>query len=1532
MASKVDFILNLDGSQARKVLLDLHAKGNNLFSKNGYKLQLDAKGFNRSLDQATYRVLSFGAATTVLGGVGLAMRRLVADAISVETAISKIQSILNLTSSDLKGFTNSLFDLANKAGVGFSDAATAAEEFSRQGLSLEKTLKATEAALSLARVSGGNLAKTVQDLVAITSAFGSEALVYADVADTLGALDAAFSTTTTGLAEGLARVASIANDVGVSFEEMASLIAATKQVTGRSEAVIGNAFKSIFTNIGTEKVQEELRAIGVETKNLDGTFIDSEQVLKNLAKAYESLTDAQQANITFKVAGKYNKNILQGAIFAEQSGTTDKALAVAGDASGSIAKRLQTLNDTTATSIQRLQNSITQLGAGGLGGIFSGLTKEITSALNNAVGVIGGIFEKENPIGNALSAGVVSVLSGPVLLLGSALILKILKKIGGDLYRASLSVFDAKKGFESQLTVLKEIGAELKNQNATLNQRSAMAAKSPVGKMAGAKPYDPFDTNPTTKYPSSSINSAYLKNRQEEKAAARIKAYKDEPGTTGMFGIGRRERDLAARMGVNPNDPAVASRIENSRGARSQKLQRAGFGIGIAAPFAGAAIGSAVGGSAGRVTESIGEGVGTAALLASFGKVPGAIGLVVGAFQILKTVTEETFGNFEDLNKNLSDNIAKLQKQSEAGDTFIQAQLAFNDALASGDNNLINKTKKDLSTSAGALSGDFTALLGETDPKKLTQLNEALKTTSERMQSAALSFVSANTIVATSYEGTIDKLLSLSGDKQAISKSQAKPLVDSIVGGIDPSKFSGKLSGLQSGLSNGDTGSVEGFVRGLISGSSDMSNAFTRIAQGFEGGAQALSLFVFESLSAKDAVQKLQKSQETLRQNSVSLADNFKLAISRVFSEGSETRKSRFGGLKSRIAEADILGGTGGTETQQLQATLAKGLAEIVVSTSEGNAEKVDTFKQDIGKSLLAGAQGAGNIQEIEKFIDKLADSKYDVSGVVKDLTDLGLNTGTIDAAKKSFNELGESLKTSRDEAQRNITSLKSETEAKLKVAKRNESLNRFGNVNEDQTGLLNDLVSGSGALRDFKTRELATNKLNRINGTKNTTQLTEGEADRVIAANEAAKKLGRKSPIAEEELKAANVAKFQAVAVKQAAVVTGDFITGVLNKPGADNRRDPSVKARDEKTAQKINELILKADFIGASKEAGKLSTGGDDVSQKIVEEFERFSEAKNSGALAADEQTAKNTGETVALLQKIIADIGIADKPLDKITPGASSLSTIGATFGKAATIENINKDIGSEQQKLKGITDSIDAALKNRTSLETGLSNAQERKQSVFSEMLNQGRSPLQEDAIEATGFFEGLTERVLKVQSDRTSGSLISQGESDVIKKAYAVAGEAKLQGNVKQKEVFENFLKENLQPGRFEQISAGVGKTLPKVGADMNITKLQREQEDTEKRIASKEAEKKKIEGEKNTLEASQNFKVGAETLNAGIATLAQGVLQKIEASIAVNIASGDFGTNEKTQADLAAFVRKAFIEHYEEATKTKAGLAPVVKK
>src|SRR3990167_4897355 len=122
----------------------------------------DFNQFNKSLDAAQSRVLSFSAAAGSIFIVQRAIRELTKVTIESEKALTDINVILNLNSEGLKKFGSRLFDIARNTGTTFTEVAKAAKELSRQGLGVEATLKRTEAATILFRISGLEMGKSVK--------------------------------------------------------------------------------------------------------------------------------------------------------------------------------------------------------------------------------------------------------------------------------------------------------------------------------------------------------------------------------------------------------------------------------------------------------------------------------------------------------------------------------------------------------------------------------------------------------------------------------------------------------------------------------------------------------------------------------------------------------------------------------------------------------------------------------------------------------------------------------------------------------------------------------------------------------------------------------------------------------------------------------------------------------------------------------------------------------------------------------------------------------------------------------------------------------------------------------------------------------------------------------------------------------------------------------------------------------------------------------------------------------------------------
>ena len=147
----------------------------------------------------------------------------------------------------------------------------------------------------LSRLSGLDTVKSTETLTAAINSFNKEGITHEQIVNRMANVDAAFAVSSADLAEAISRAGAVAQSSGVSFNELASIVTAVQQRTARGGSVIGNGFKSIFTRIKRSGVREALEEIGVSTKEMDGSFRSSIDVLKDYAKVYQTLTDTQKA-------------------------------------------------------------------------------------------------------------------------------------------------------------------------------------------------------------------------------------------------------------------------------------------------------------------------------------------------------------------------------------------------------------------------------------------------------------------------------------------------------------------------------------------------------------------------------------------------------------------------------------------------------------------------------------------------------------------------------------------------------------------------------------------------------------------------------------------------------------------------------------------------------------------------------------------------------------------------------------------------------------------------------------------------------------------------------------------------------------------------------------------------------------------------------------------------------------------------------------------------------------------------------------
>ena len=429
--------------------------------------------FRKSLDASNARVLAFGASAGAIFAVQKGFEKLITTTINVQKNLTDINSILGLSSKNLTNFGDQLFKVASQTGQSFETVSQAAVEFSRQGLGVEETLKRTRDALILTRLSGLDVVSSTQALTATINSFNKVALDSTQIVNKLATVDAAFAVSSGDLAEAISRVGSSADSVGVNLDQLVALVTSVQQTTARGGAVIGNSLKTIFTRLERTEVLDQLEALGIQARNLDGSFRPAIDTLSQLAVTFDGLSDSQRANVAELVGGVFQINILKAALgdLGKQYSIYNSALNTSTGATDAAIKRNEQLNQTLSALINKTTTNFTKLAAD-----VGGLT--LAPAIEGVLGNINSALESFNladakgpgeKLAKGLLEGLGNYISGPGLALIGAVIGKLFINLAKFSGQAVGQILDINKGSQQQAQIQERINSILA-QNPNLIQ------------------------------------------------------------------------------------------------------------------------------------------------------------------------------------------------------------------------------------------------------------------------------------------------------------------------------------------------------------------------------------------------------------------------------------------------------------------------------------------------------------------------------------------------------------------------------------------------------------------------------------------------------------------------------------------------------------------------------------------------------------------------------------------------------------------------------------------------------------------------------------------------------------------------------------------------------------------------------------------------------------------------------------------------------------------------------------------------------
>lgn len=372
--------------------------------------------FGAEFKRATLQIGQFAG---IYGGWQLvtdSIRKSVSELKEMDSTLTEISKVSDMTQSQLKQLGENSFDYASKYGKKVNDYLQGVTEMNRSGFYGQQGIDLANVSV-LAQAAGDMTADVANSYLLATNA----AYDYAGSAEKLNAvLDGQNMITNknsvnmTDMAEATSIAASMAAQTGIKVNELSAIIGTAVSRTKQGGNEIGTALKSLFVNLqdtSNKKIAGTFEELGIsQTKFINGSeqLKTPIELLRELADAYNSLPEGSElkADVLRNIGNKRQANVLSAILGGISNGEYDKMLQNYSQGMGSAAKEAEKSANNWEGSLNKLSNSWTKfvgnfadtsLITGGVNAI-----NFLINALNNLVttltplGTIGagvGIFE-----------------------------------------------------------------------------------------------------------------------------------------------------------------------------------------------------------------------------------------------------------------------------------------------------------------------------------------------------------------------------------------------------------------------------------------------------------------------------------------------------------------------------------------------------------------------------------------------------------------------------------------------------------------------------------------------------------------------------------------------------------------------------------------------------------------------------------------------------------------------------------------------------------------------------------------------------------------------------------------------------------------------------------------------------------------------------------------------------------------------------------------------------------------------------------
>lgn len=383
-----------------------------------------AQGFGSVMKSALGTALGFAGAQVGLQGVGAAFDFLIGNAAGFEQALDGVQAATGATEADMESMRKEALRIGQDTSKSASEAVEAMGELAKAGMDVTTILAGgADAAVALAEATGIDVPRAAVLVSNAMNTWKKEGLTATQAANLFAKAANASAISVDDLGMSLAAVGPILPSVGMSMEDFAVAMGlmGNNAMRGSDAGTSLKAMLSGFTPI-SDKAASSMERLGFSAFDAQGNFKAMPDILDNLAKSLEGMTEEQRAatlELWFGSDGLRAANILlkegskgwQGftKAMAEAPDVAEQARIRMGNFRGEIEKikgTLETISITIGTLLLPYLTALAQQAGKGLGAISEWVTAhspEIEAAIGGVAFLIKTIIE------------LIATVAGPVL-------------------------------------------------------------------------------------------------------------------------------------------------------------------------------------------------------------------------------------------------------------------------------------------------------------------------------------------------------------------------------------------------------------------------------------------------------------------------------------------------------------------------------------------------------------------------------------------------------------------------------------------------------------------------------------------------------------------------------------------------------------------------------------------------------------------------------------------------------------------------------------------------------------------------------------------------------------------------------------------------------------------------------------------------------------------------------------------------------------------------------------------------------------